>query len=102
MDNKLFCYVNLFPNVVDSSKIGTKNYRHYVSECARQIPLQFLSFDYYPVLKDRLHEGWYENLEQVSGESKKSGKPFWAFALTTNYDDAKTPPYPGSIAGADL
>ena len=92
VDNKHFCYVNLFPNFADSAVLGTKNYREYVSECARQIPLQFLSFDYYPVLKDRLSKTWYENLEQFSDEAKKAGKPFWAFALTTNYDDGHLTP----------
>ena len=92
VDSKHFCYVNLFPNFADSARLGTKKYREYVSECAKQIPLQFLSFDYYPVLKDRLSKTWYENLEQFSDEAKKAGKPFWAFALTTNYDDGHLTP----------
>ena len=53
----------------------------------QQIPVQFISFDYYPVLKDRLSRTWYENLEQISTEARRAGKPFWAFALTTNYDE---------------
>ncbi|MCX6225150.1 MAG: hypothetical protein NTV01_10460, partial [Bacteroidia bacterium] len=92
IDNKHFCYVNLFPNFADSTQLGTKDYRKYVSECARQIPLEFMSFDYYPVMKDRLSKTWYENLEQFSDEAKKAGKPFWAFALTTNYDDGHLTP----------
>jgi hypothetical protein len=93
VDGKHFCYVNLFPNFADTAtQLGTKNYRKYVSECAAQIPLQFLSFDYYPVMKDRLSKSWYENLEQVADESKKAGKPFWAFALTTNYDEGHLTP----------
>ena len=88
VDNKHFCYVNLFPNFADTVKqLGTGNYRKYVSECAAQIPLQFLSFDYYPVMKERLSKSWYENLEQFSAEAKKANKPFWTFALTTNYDN---------------
>jgi hypothetical protein len=92
IDKKHFCYVNLFPNVADSAQMGTKSYRQYVNEAAKQLPVQFMSFDYYPVLKEKLAEGWYENLELVAEESKKVGKPFWAFALTTNYDDAKVTP----------
>ena len=93
IDSKHFCYVNLFPNFADSVKqLGTGNYRKYVSECATQIPLQFLSFDYYPVMKDRLSKSWYENLEQFSAEAKKADKPFWAFALTTNYDNDHVTP----------
>jgi len=87
VDSKHFCYVNLFPNFADSTQLGTKDYKEYVREYVRQIPVQFMSFDYYPVLKDKLSKTWYQNLEQISEESRKSGKPFWAFALTTNYDE---------------
>jgi hypothetical protein len=87
VDDKHFCYVNLFPNFADSTQLGTKNYKEYMQEYIKQIPVQFVSFDYYPVLKDRLSKTWYQNLEQISGEAKKAGKPFWAFALTTNYDE---------------
>ena len=88
IDSKHFCYVNLFPNFADSVKqLGTSDYRKYVSECNAQVPLRFLSFDYYPILKDHISKSWYENLEQISSESKKAAKPFWAFALTTTYDD---------------
>jgi hypothetical protein len=93
VDNKHFCYVNLFPNVVDSLTLGTSDYPKYVRDCADLLPLQFMSFDYYPVLKDGLAESWFQNLETVADVAKKAGKPFWAFALTTNYDDSKvTPP----------
>ena len=92
VDKNHFCYVNLFPNFADSSRLGTSSYREYVSECAKQIPLQFLSFDYYPVLKEKLSDSWYENLEAFSDEAKKAGKPFWAFALTTNYDEGHITP----------
>jgi hypothetical protein len=50
------------------------------------------SFDFYPVLKDHRSKKWFENLEQFSDEAKKAGKPFWAFALTTNYDDGHLTP----------
>ena len=92
VDKKHFCYINLYPNVVDSVRLGTADYRKYVHDCANDLPVQFLSFDYYPVLKDRLAESWFENLEVVADEAKKVNKPFWAFALTTNYDDAKVTP----------
>ena len=92
VDAKHFCYVNLYPNVVDTQRLGTTSYRQYVHDCATRVPVQFVSFDYYPVLKEGLAETWYDNLETVADEAKKAGKPFWAFALTTNYDDAKVTP----------
>ncbi len=87
VDKKHFCYVNLFPNHADSIQLGTKSYLEYIQQYNKQLPIQFMSFDYYPVLKERLSKTWYQNLEQISEEAAKSNKPFWAFALTTNYDE---------------
>jgi hypothetical protein len=92
IDNKHFCYANLFPNFADSNQLGTKSYEKYVDEYVKDLPLQFMSFDYYPVFKDHLSVSWYQNLEQVSGAAKKSGLPFWSFALTTNYDEDHVTP----------
>jgi hypothetical protein len=92
VDNKHFCYVNLFPNFADSTQLGTTDYKKYVQEYIKQIPVQFVSFDYYPVMKDRLSKTWYENLELIAAESKQAGLPFWAFALTTNYDNDHVTP----------
>jgi hypothetical protein len=92
IDNTHFCYANLFPNFADSNQLGTKSYEKYVDEYVKELPLQFISFDYYPVFKDHLAVTWYQNLEQVAGAAKKSGLPFWAFALTTNYDEDHVTP----------
>jgi hypothetical protein len=92
IDNKHFCYANLFPNFADSNQLGTKSYEKYVDTYIAELPLQFISFDYYPVFKDHLSVSWYQNLEQVAGASRKSGLPFWAFALTTNYDEDHVTP----------
>jgi len=92
VDNKHFCYVNLFPNFADSSQLGTKSYTDYLDAYVKELPLQFMSFDYYPVFKDHLSTSWYQNLEQVSLVSGETGIPFWAFALTTNYDEDHVTP----------
>lgn len=91
-DNKHFCYVNLFPNFASSEQLGTQSYLEYVQEYLNQIPVRFVSFDYYPVFKDHLGESWYENLELISKMSGEAGKPFWAFVLTTNYDNDHVTP----------
>lgn len=92
IDSKHFCYVNLFPNFADSSQLGTSNYKEYVKECAKQLPLDFLSFDFYPVYKDHLAPGWYDNLELISAEARKANKPFWAFTASTNFDNKHLTP----------
>jgi len=87
VDNKNLLYVNIWPNFAGRANLGTDSYKEYVQEYLKQLPVQVVSFDYYPVMKNRLSKTWYENLELISAESKKAGLPFWAFALTSNYDE---------------
>jgi len=88
VDNKHFCYVNLFPNYASSEQLGTSTYQEHIQLFLQEVPVQFLSFDHFPI---RVNEAgvrsllgiWYENLEIISDEAHKAEKPFWAFALTT-------------------
>jgi len=90
LDNKHFCYLNIFPNYVSLEQIGTSTYLEYIQLFLQEIPVPFLSFDHYPILVNSsdvrfLRKDWYENLEIISNEVRKAGKPFWAFALTTSH-----------------
>ena len=88
-DDTNFCYLNLFPNYASEKQLGTKTYKEHVDLFIKEVPLQLLSFDHYPVLGDSLRANWYENLEIISEAAKNSGKPFWAFALSVAHG-----PYP--------
>ncbi|MDP2334858.1 MAG: beta-galactosidase [Bacteroidota bacterium] len=87
VDNKNLLYVNIWPNFASPLVLGAESYEVYVHEFLKQLPVQVVSFDYYPVMSNRLSKTWYENLELISTESRKKGLPFWAFALTSNYDE---------------
>jgi hypothetical protein len=94
VDNLHFCYLNLFPNYASQEQLGTETYREHVQQFIKEVPLQLLSFDHYPILVNAsgervLRDIWYENLEIFSEEARKAGKPFWAFALTVAHK-----PYP--------
>jgi len=90
IDNKHFCYLNLLGSGATPEYYGTANYRKHIQLLLQEVPVQFLSFDYYPIRvnaagvhfipPDNL---WYESLEIISNEARKAGKSFWAFALTT-------------------
>lgn len=84
-----FCFVNLFAaiNPQNAGPIGAKNYAGYLREFIENVPVEFISYDFYPVLTEGVHERWYESLETVAEESRKSGKPFWAFALASSYNN---------------
>jgi hypothetical protein len=89
VDNKHFCYLNLFPNYASEEQLGTKTYKEHVDLFVDEVPIQVLSFDHYPVVGDSLRANWYENLEIFSEAARKAGKPFWAFALSVAHG-----PYP--------
>ena len=82
VDDSHFCYLNLFPNYATEEQLGTKTYQDHVNLFVEEVPVQLISFDHYPVLGDSLRANWYENLEIISEAAKKTGKPFWAFALS--------------------
>ncbi|MDR3232209.1 MAG: hypothetical protein LBT46_00830 [Planctomycetaceae bacterium] len=97
IDNTHPCYINMFPANAKDRQLGTNGYQEYVLNYIREIPVPFLSFDHYPIIFDkatgqrRILPKFYENLEIISGESKKIGKPFWAFALSTAHGDYPVP-----------
>lgn len=89
VDDKHFCYLNLFPNYASEEQLGTKTYKEYVDLFIKEVPLKFLSFDHYPVIGDSLRYNWYENLEIISDAARRAEIPFWAFSLSVAHG-----PYP--------
>ncbi len=89
VDSSHFCYLNLFPNYASEEQLGTETYQEHVDLFIKEIPLEIVSFDHYPVVGDSLRANWYENLEIVSAAAKEAGKPFWAFTLSVAHG-----PYP--------
>jgi hypothetical protein len=101
IDQKHFCYLNLLPNYASKEALGTETYREHVQLFIKEVPLELLSFDHYPIVLDptgnRVVRGeWYDNLEVFSDEARKAGKPFWAFALTVAHGPYPVPT-PGEI-----
>jgi len=89
IDSKHFCFVNLISSIhpTNTEALGTTSYADYVNTFVSEVPSKLLSFDFYPVLNDGIHERWYEGLEIFSAETRKLGKPFWAFALASSYNE---------------
>jgi len=83
------CYINLFPNYANAGQLGTASYAEHVDRFVATVPVDFVSFDHYPVIGETLRPEWYENLEVVAAAAEKARKPFWAFALAVAHG-----PYP--------
>ncbi|MBV5313089.1 MAG: hypothetical protein JZU47_07315 [Prolixibacteraceae bacterium] len=94
LDTQHFCFVNLIASIhpTNTEALGTSSYADYVRTFAKEVPTQLLSYDFYPVLNDGVHERWYEGLEIFSAEAQKLNKPFWAFALASSYNDLHPEP----------
>ncbi len=100
VDSTHSCYLNLLPSHAGPA-LGVPTYREYVRTFIEKVPMEFYSFDYYPVnLTTKVVNGdtvpsallsppYFENLEIFSEETRRVGKPFWAFSLATAHG-----PYP--------
>ncbi|HCN83100.1 MAG TPA: hypothetical protein DIT07_05685, partial [Sphingobacteriaceae bacterium] len=99
IDSKHFCFVNLIASIhtTNTAALGTSSYAEYVNTFAKEVPSKFLSFDFYPVLVDVVHDRWYEGLEIFSAEARKLDKPFWAFALASSYNQLHPIPTLGAL-----
>jgi len=82
-DNKHVIYINLHPNYVPKVLINDLSYEKYIRNFVEQVPVQFISFDHYPIVKNEIRENWYENLETIRNIGNQTNLPFWAFACST-------------------
>lgn len=76
-------YINLNPYYADwiLDIVKTKSYKEYV-KIGAAASCQQISFDFYPIEKNGVRSGWYNNLEIIRDESLNTGKPFWGFILS--------------------
>lgn len=85
------CYLNLFPVQV----FGSEGYREHMRLFNELVDLPQISFDHYPLLQRGdsviVRPEYYDNLELVAAESERTGKPFWAFALSTAHMEYPVP-----------
>ena len=88
-------YLNLYPNYAVASKnseketrsqLGTATYAQYVDEYCRDVPIDILTFDYYPyrdntnnVLTVRQPQ-MYDNFNVVAKACRRTGRAFWFIA----------------------
>ena len=95
-----WCYMNWF-GVVGKDPMrwyGTTDFRSYIRTSLKEVPIQMISFDKYPLIVcdhgetmppfrnlagESLKTNWFETLEIVREVSRETKKPFWAFAISS-------------------
>lgn len=85
------CYINLHGDGCTLGPNGsyhTNSYDEYLERCVNESHTDFLTFDVYPCITDRVIDyPWYSSLEQVAAKAEKYGMKFWAFAATCRFQD---------------
>ena len=86
------CYVNLLPNYAWDEWVEER-YLETLRYYLKNVPVSFLSFDFYPVVVEDgnrgLRDAWYHNLEDIRTAAKEANVPIWSFALAKPHG-----PYP--------
>ena len=96
VDNVHPCYLNLLADSTDPMRwLGVPDYKTYLDRALTEMPLPFVSADYYPcMLTDKdmprpyrdpdgkvvIKEKWYGQLEVISAAARKAGLPLSLFA----------------------
>ncbi len=107
VDKQHYCYINLLPNYASDEQLFGKDYQaeagkdvyaEHVNVFIKEVPVPFISLDHYPVIEKNdvrtLRPEWYKNLEIVAEASRRSGLPFWAFALSVAHTPYPIPTIP--------
>jgi len=89
--NGATAFVNLFPSYAtvsentgsdEKSQLGTKTFREYLEAFACEVPLDYLSYDFYLYTqkkdrRPRLVRQMYEGFEAAADVCRRTGKSFW-------------------------
>ncbi len=92
VDGKHPCVVNLHPYYDERQfkNIGAQTYGQYI-QAAANLGMPQISFDYYPVTKGGLRDGWFRNLSEVRAVCRKMNLDLWGFVLTVPHGDYPQP-----------
>jgi len=75
-------YANLFPNYATNEQLGLKPHQQYSEHVYKflcDVPVNVLSFDFYPTVRFSINLKWYGNLDLIREAAAKAKIPFWSF-----------------------
>ena len=93
-------YLNLYPNYASVAQnsgrqtvnqLGTKTYSEHVEVYCREVPLDYISYDFYPYLAssqgtDRFLSKMYDNFIVVSEACRRTKRSFWYIPQVNSRD----------------
>ncbi len=90
----MLAYINIFPNYASEKQLGTPTYDEYVSRFLKEVDVDVLSMDHYPVFKPDQADGrdnYCANLAVMRKQSLEARVPFWNFFNTMPYGPQTDP-----------
>lgn len=84
----MLAYINIFPNYASEKQLGTATYDEYVSRFLKEVGVDVLSMDHYPIFQPDQKDGrdnYCVNLGVMREQSQAAGVPFWNFFNTMPY-----------------
>ncbi|MBO4263987.1 MAG: hypothetical protein J5871_04845 [Bacteroidales bacterium] len=84
-DREHFTYVNLLPDYSSTRLWGCSGFYEYFSRAASELNVNFLSFDYYPVMNGTMRRSFYSCYETVKSLCDAHALPFWAFGMSCQH-----------------
>lgn len=74
-------YINLFPDYASPAQLGTATYDEHVSRFVKEVGIDVLSMDHYPMMRPDAdgRDGYCRNLDSMRKHSLSAGIPFWNF-----------------------
>jgi hypothetical protein len=92
-------YLNLYPNyasVVQNTgnqtvnQLGTTTYAEHVAEYCRHVPLDYISYDFYPYVAPAGFDGFlskcYDNFILVADACRRTGRGFWYIPQVNSHE----------------
>ena len=86
-------YINLFPNYANQRQLGTKTYDEHVSRFVKEVDVDVLSMDHYPMMKrgSDTRDRYRDNLAVMRKYSLSRKIPFWNFFNTMPFGPHSDP-----------
>jgi len=85
--SKVYC-INLFPNYANNQQLGLaphQKYHEHVHKFLSEVPVNVLSYDYYPIHRFSVNPGWYENMQVMLDAAKMAKLPWWAYLAAVGF-----------------
>src|SRR5262245_53522773 len=84
-------YVNLLPDYIPPSGLGTASYEDYVEQFIATVRPQLLSYDYYPFGAEKDRSTFFTNLAVIRAAALRHGLPFMLIVLAMPHGPYRDP-----------